>query len=139
MAAWDPLVLLGAFLAILASESVLLYASTALGNVELTFNKWLLASLLAALVWVAVAAAGVVFVTRSELPPVPAALVALTAGGLAAATMVPGLCFAPILATSWRRGLLVSAYHLLLRGVLYLLAGVAAVTLLRLFLASATV
>ena len=36
MAVWDPLVLLGTMLAILLSESVLLYASTALGNVPLS-------------------------------------------------------------------------------------------------------
>ena len=139
MAVWDPLVLLGTMLAILLSESVLLYASTALGNVPLSVNKWLLASSLTALVWAAVGASGVLFVTHSGLPSAPAALVAITAAALAAATLVPGLCFAQVLATSWRRGLLVSTYQLLLRALFYLLAGVTAVTLLRFLLATATV
>jgi hypothetical protein len=139
MAVWDSLVLLGAFLAILASESVLLYASTALGNVPLRFNKWLLASLLTAIVWSAVGAAGILLVARSGQPSAPATLFGLVALGLTVTMLVPGLCFAPVLATTWRRGLLVSSYQLLLRALLYLLAGVTAVTLLRLFLAAATV
>jgi hypothetical protein len=139
MAVWDPLVLLGTMLAILVSESVLLYASTALGNVPLSVNRWLLASSLTALVWAALGGSGVLFVTHAGLPSAPAALVGLTAAALAAAMLVPGLCFAQVLATSWRRGLLVSAYQLLLRALLYLLVGVTAVALLRYLLATATV
>jgi hypothetical protein len=86
-----------------------------------------------------VAATGVEFVLRSGLPSAPAAQVGLAAGATAAAVLVPGLCSAPVLATSWRRGLLVSTYQLLLRALLYLLAGATAVTLLRLLLASASV
>src|SRR4051812_15505852 len=96
MSAWDWSVLAGAFLAGLISESALLYASTALGNVGLKLGRFLLASSLAALVW-AVAVGGVValvFGARSFAPETWAARAAVAAAALAVSWLVPALLFA---------------------------------------------
>jgi hypothetical protein len=139
MSAWASFVLLGTFLAILASESVLLYASTALGNVGLKFGKWLLASSLAAVVWAAIGCCCVALIVYGgQAFPLNSwgALAGAAAGGLFVSWLVPGLLFAWTFSTSAWRGMLVSTYQLLLRALTCLLVGATAVLLLRLFLAA---
>jgi hypothetical protein len=126
----------GVFLAVLASESVLLYASTALADVGLKFGKWLLASSGTAIVWAAVGCGFVLVAGLSFFPRGNGPLLVAAALALALAWLATGLLFAYAFSTSAWRGLLVSAYQLLLRAVTGAVVGATAVLLLRLFLAA---
>src|SRR4051794_23618512 len=86
----------GLFLAILASESVLLYASTALADVGLKFGRWLLASSGTAVVWAAVGS-GVALLVAGGLSFAPrgtAASLGIVAAGVAVSWLASGLLFA---------------------------------------------
>src|SRR5688572_22126799 len=120
---------MGLFLAILASECVLLYASTALADVGLKFGKWLLASSGTAVVWAAVGC-GVVLAAVGGLSFAPrgtGALLAIVASGVVVSWLASGLLFAYAFSTSAWRGLLVSAYQLVLRALTGAVVGTTAV------------
>lgn len=134
MSAFNGPVLLGTFLAILASESVLLYASTALANVGLSLRRFLLASSLAAVVWAGCCGGVALLLPTGQAWQTLAAV----AGGLLVSWLAAAMLFAWVFSTSAWRGLLVSTYQLLLRALVGLLVGTTAVLLLRLFLAAAT-
>jgi len=132
MSAWDPWLLLAAFLAVLSGEAVLLYASTALGNVGAKLGRFLLAAALAALL----SGACVALPGWAGRSLGLGGWAAVAAGGLFVSWAAASWLFAWAFSTSLPRGMLVSAYQLLLRALACLLVGLTAGALLRSFLAA---
>jgi hypothetical protein len=114
----------GLFLAIFVLEFLLLYASTALGNVDLNFPKWLIGAFLAAVVWAGVSYGGYAIYQGLNQPFAAenrVVVIGATAAGLVLAWAIPALLFVPVFPVSIPRGMLVSVFQLLLRIFLYVL------------------
>jgi hypothetical protein len=135
MTAWDLLTLFGLFVAILVTEFFLLYASTALGNVDLNLGKWLLATFLTAAIWAGISYGGYTLIKSGGVPFAPEnrlLSLAVTAGGLVASWAVLSFVFVPVFPVSIPRGMLVSVFQLLLRLFLYVLIGAVVMVVLAL-------
>lgn len=119
-----PLVMFLVFLGICFTEFFVFYASTALGNVEVNFGKWVAGAIVAALPWAGVFLGGWVILNALGSPLEAEhrlTSIAIASAGLVLGWMVPALLFVPVLPVSVPRGMLVSIFQLLLRLFLYVL------------------
>src|SRR5947209_1939440 len=116
----------GLFLVIFLLEIALFWASTALGNVEISLAKLLAGALAAAVLWAgAIGTLWHGYEGRSQFldPEQRWLLVSLVLGFLAGSWLLQTLLFVPVLPVSLTRGMMISVFQLLLRLFLYTLVG----------------